>query len=128
MTTRNVCIALALISVGACGGSGGSTAPNNQTSGNTTPAAGDIAVTNNSFSPSTKTVAPGTAVNWAWNTCTGDGYSGQICVDHSVTFDDGTTSPTQDQGTYVRTFAAAGTYNYHCSVHGAAMSGTITVQ
>ncbi|HMI45860.1 MAG TPA: plastocyanin/azurin family copper-binding protein [Gemmatimonadaceae bacterium] len=128
MTTRNVCIALALISVGACGGSGGSTAPNNQTSGNTTPAAGDIAVTNNSFSPSTKTVAPGTAVNWAWNTCTGDGYSGQICVDHSVTFDDGTTSPTQDRGTYVRTFAAAGTYNYHCSVHGAAMSGTITVQ
>jgi len=128
MTTRNVCIALALISVAACGGSGGSTAPNNQTSGNTTPAAGDIAVTNNSFSPSTKTVAPGTAVNWAWNTCTGDGYSGQICVDHSVTFDDGTTSPTQDRGTYVRTFAAAGTYNYHCSVHGAAMSGTITVQ
>ena len=128
MTTRNVCIALALISVAACGGSGGSTAPNNQPTGNTTPPAGGIAVTNNSFSPSTKTVAVGSAVHWAWNTCTGDGYSGQLCVDHSVTFDDGTTSPTQDQGTYVRTFTAAGTYNYHCSVHGTAMAGTITVQ
>jgi plastocyanin len=129
MTTTNVYIALALISVAACGGSGGSTAPNNQPSGNTTPPAGGIAVTNNSFSPSTKTVATGTAVQWAWNTCTGgDGYSGQLCVDHSVTFDDGTTSPTQDQGTYVRTFTAAGTYNYHCSVHGTAMAGTITVQ
>lgn len=121
-------MALAVISAAACGGSSGSTAPNNQPSGNTTPSAGDVAVTNNSFSPSTKTVAVGTAVNWAWNTCTGDGYSGQSCVDHSVTFDDGTTSPTQDRGTYVRTFAAAGTYNYHCSVHGTAMSGTITVQ
>jgi len=25
-------------------------------------------------------------------------------------------------------FTKAGTYYYHCSVHGAAMSGTITVQ
>ena len=130
MRTRNVCIALALISVGACGGSGGgSTAPNNQPTGNTTPPSGGIAVTNNNFSPSAKTVAVGTAVQWAWNSCSGDSYTGtNTCVGHSVTFDDGVTSPTQEQGTYNRTFAVAGTYNYHCSVHGAAMAGAITVQ
>jgi plastocyanin len=129
MRTRNVCVALALISVGACGGSGGSTAPNNQPTGNTTPPAGGISVTNNNFSPSAKSVAVGTDVKWAWNTCSGDSYSGgQTCVGHSVTFDDGVTSPTQDQGTFNRTFSVAGTYNYHCTVHGTAMAGTITVQ
>jgi hypothetical protein len=129
MTTGKVCIALALISAVACGGSGGSTAPpNNPPIGNTTPPVGGISVTNNSFDPGTKTVAVGTDVKWAWNSCSGDSYSGQTCVGHSVTFDDGVTSPTQDQGSFNRTFTAAGTYNYHCSVHGAAMSGTITVQ
>ena len=131
MNTKNVCIALAMISVAACGGSGGgTTAPkNNQPPGNTPPPAGGISVTNNAFSPGSKTVTAGSAVNWSWNTCTGgDGYTGQTCVDHSVTFDDGTTSAIQDQGSYTRTFTAAGTYAYHCSVHGALMTGTITVQ
>jgi plastocyanin len=87
-------------------------------------------VTNDAFSPGTKTVAVGTTVKWAWNTCSSDPYygTGQTCTSHSVTFDDGTTSPTQDQGTFERTFSAAGTYNYHCVIHGAAMTGTITVQ
>jgi plastocyanin len=129
MMTRNVFIALALISAAACGGAGGSTAPSNQSTGNTAPAVGGISVSNNTFSPSAKSVAVGTDVKWAWNSCSGDSYSGaQTCVGHSVTFDDGSTSPTQDQGTYNRTFTVAGTYNYHCSVHGAAMAGTITVQ
>jgi len=128
-----VALAIAGISAGCGGGGGGSTAPpnNNTPPGNTPPPAGGISVTNNSFSPSTKSVSVGTTVHWSWNTCTGgDPYYGgtQTCVDHSVTFDDGTTSATQDQGTFQRTFNAAGTYNYHCSIHGAAMAGTITVQ
>jgi plastocyanin len=75
-------------------------------------------------------VTVGTTVKWAWNSCTSDpGYgTGETCVSHSVTFDDGTTSATQSQGTYERMFTAAGTYNYHCSIHGAAMTGSITVQ
>jgi plastocyanin len=133
MRTRYVFIALVLTAANACGGGGGSTSPNNQPSGNTTPPVGGISVTNNLFSPSSKTVTAGTAVHWAWNTCTssGDPYgggAGETCIAHGVNFDDGTSSPTQDQGTYARTFSAAGTYNYHCAVHGAAMSGTITVQ
>jgi plastocyanin len=95
---------------------------------NTPPPVDGISVTNNAFSPATKTVAVGTAVSWAWNSCTGDGYSGQTCVSHSVTFDDGVGSATQAQGTFTRTFSAAGTYSYHCVVHGTAMSGKVTVQ
>lgn len=117
---------LALISVAACGG-GETTAP--PASGNTTVPAGGISVTNNAFSPAAKTVTVGTTVTWAWSTCgDGDVYGPEKCVAHSVRFDDGTSSPTQEKGSYQRTFSAAGSYPYHCSVHGAAMSGSITVQ
>jgi plastocyanin len=44
-----------------------------------------------------------------------------------VVFDDGVSSGLQDQGTYSRTFKAAGTYPYHCAVHGLAMAGSVTV-
>ena len=128
---KGVFVALAFASLSACGGGGySSTSPPNNSppSGNTPPPSNGISVQNNYFTPGTKTVAVGSEVKWAWNSCTGDTYSGQTCVAHSVTFDDGTTSPTQDQGTYTRTFTTAGTYNYHCLTHGAAMTGTITVQ
>ncbi|HEY3133306.1 MAG TPA: plastocyanin/azurin family copper-binding protein [Gemmatimonadaceae bacterium] len=127
---KGVFVAFAIASLSACGGgSYGSTAPNtNPPAGNTPPPAGGISVINNQYSPSTKTVAVGATVQWSWNSCTSDGYNGQTCVAHSVTFDDGVTSPTQDQGTFQRMFTAAGTYNYHCLTHGAAMAGTITVQ
>jgi plastocyanin len=132
MTTKNVCIALALISAAACGGGGDggeSTGPPPPPPGNTPPPGGGISVTNNAFSPAAKTVTPGTTVQWAWNTCSGGGiYGDEVCVAHGVNFDDGTNSPTQDKGTYSRTFSTAGAYNYHCAVHGTAMSGSVTVQ
>jgi plastocyanin len=77
-----------------------------------------VNVEDNFYSPATTTVAVGDTVNWTWK-----GAS-----QHSVTFDDGTTSATQASGSFVRVFSAAGTYPYHCLVHGVAMSGTITVQ
>lgn len=126
---RAVLVALAVVGLAACGGGGGGgsvTSP--PPTGNTPPPSNGISVTNNAYSPATKTVAVGTTIQWSWNTCTGDVYSGQTCSSHSVTFDDGPTSPTQDQGTYSRMFTAAGTYTYHCAIHGAAMAGTITVQ
>ena len=107
-----------------CGGSSSSSPPPID---NTPPPVGGVSVTNNRYTPAAKTVSAGTAVQWAWNSCTGDIYSGQTCVSHSVTFDDGVTSPTQDHGTYSRTFTATGTYSYHCLVHGTAMTGTVTV-
>ena len=126
MTTRNVCVALALVSAAACGGSGSTGTPSGV---NTPPPTGGISVTNNAFTPATKTIAPGATVQWAWNSCTGDPYGGnQTCVFHDILFDDGSTSGQMDHGTFSRTFTAAATYNYHCSIHGAAMSGTIIVQ
>ncbi len=129
---RSVFVALAVVGLAACGGGGGgsqSTSPPGNTPGNTPPPANGISVNNNGYSPASKTITAGGTVQWAWNTCTGDPYGGQqSCVAHSVTFDDGATSPTQDQGSYSRTFTVAGTYNYHCAVHGTAMTGSITVQ
>lgn len=128
---RTVLIALAVAGLAACGGGGGGgssvTSPPPGGTNNPPPSNG-VTVSNNSFSPANKSVPAGSTVTWSWNTCTGDVYSGQTCQSHSVTFDDGVTSPTQDQGTYSRTFSAAGTYNYHCAIHGAAMAGSITVQ
>jgi plastocyanin len=129
---KSAFVALAVVSLYACGGAGGdsSTAPKTPT-GNTPPVSNGVSVTNNAFSPSGKTIAVGSTVQWAWNSCTGgDPYYGgtETCVMHSVTFDDGTKSPTQDKGTYSRTFNTAGTYTYHCSEHGTAMAGSITVQ
>lgn len=125
---KAVLVAFAVASLGACGGGGNSTAPVNQ-GVNTPPPVDGISVNNNFFSPATKTITVGTTVKWAWNSCSGDPYyGGQTCADHNVTFDDGTGSATQNQGTFSRTFNAAGTYSYHCSIHGAAMVGSITVQ
>jgi len=84
---------------------------------------------NNAYSPTAKTITAGTTVQWNWSSCTsGSGYGDDQCVFHSVTFDDGSGSDLQNTGSYNRTFTKAGTYAYHCQSHGAAMSGTITVQ
>jgi plastocyanin len=69
-------------------------------------------------------------VTWRWDSCTGDGYGGQVCGAHSVTFDDGGPSATvKSDGSFSRTFASVGSYTYYCSAHGrTAMSGSVTVQ
>jgi plastocyanin len=83
----------------------------------------DVTVQDNAFNPSSNTVAVGETVTWTW----AGGNS------HNVTWDSGSpaASPTQSSGTYQRTFTQAGTYSYHCSIHGspgAGMHGTVTVQ
>lgn len=76
-----------------------------------------VSVQDNQYSPAAATVAVGTTVTWTW---TGANQ-------HDVTFSGGPASPTQASGTYQRTFNSAGTFNYQCSVHGAFMSGSVTV-
>jgi plastocyanin len=83
------------------------------------PAANAVVVSNDKFTPTSLQVAAGTTVTWTW-------ASGS--VGHNVTFDDGVHSATQSGGTYTRTFTTAGTYAYHCTIHGTPMSGTVTVQ
>jgi len=76
-------------------------------------------VQNNSFSPDCTTVPVNSTVTWTWS-------AGAVL--HNVTFDNnGPASPTQDTGTFSNTFAAAGTFTYHCTLH-AGMTGTIKVQ
>lgn len=143
---HTVGLALAMFAVTACGGGGGSNGgygmvppssppppvtPTPPTSPNTVMIA-DIA-----FNPTAVTVSPGTTVTWKWAACTpdnGGGYGGGYgtsCPTHNVTFDDGSNiaSQTQDAGEFSRPFAVAGTYKYHCTIHGAAvMSGQIVVK
>jgi plastocyanin len=88
-----------------------------------------VTVGNNNYSPSNVTVTKGASVTWQWDTCTGGVYGDEGCTAHSVTFDDGGPSAaSKEQGTFVRTFANAGTYTYYCTSHGrAVMSGQVVV-
>ena len=100
-----------------CGGNGYGTTDAGITR-TTSATSNAVAVADNHFTPNATTVAPGTTVTWTWT-----GAS-----QHNVTFDDGAKSATQSTGTYQRAFAATGSYPYHCTIHGTAMSGVVTVR
>lgn len=119
-------IGLALLATACGGGSSGSgtigddgytTSPGGTTG---TPVVSNaVTVADNSFSPATVQVSPGTTVRWTW---------GQEAHEHNVRFSDGTGSETLGgNATYSRSFLAAGTYTYQCTLH-AGMSGTVTVK
>jgi plastocyanin len=121
---------IAAATVAACGGGGGgsSTNYNSPTNPNPNPQnppanpptnSSSVAVEDNQYTPKDVAVAVGTTVTWTW----GGGYSA-----HSVTFDDGSGQPSTMTGTFAKTFNTAGKFNYHCTVHGTAMSGSVTVQ
>lgn len=77
-----------------------------------------VSIVNFSFQPVTITISVGTAVTWTNTASTG----------HTVTADDGSfKSNTLGSGvTFSQTFATAGTFTYHCSIH-PSMKGTVTV-
>ena len=110
--------AMALVFAVNCGGSkSATTGPGDTNTNGSGSTNSDVTVADDYFSPSATTVAVG-SVTWTW---TGS-------MSHNVTFDDGNSSPTQATGTYTRRFSTAGTYSYHCTIHGVAMSGTVTVK
>ena len=126
-----LCAALAGVTGCGGGGGGGSSSGTPTGPGNTPPPpTNTVTVRGSSFSPATITVARGATVRWTWDTCTGgDVYgSGQVCVAHNVTFDGANASLTQETGNWSHAFPDAGTFNYQCTIHGAAMSGTVVVQ
>ena len=81
-----------------------------------------VRIADNSFQPGTLTVAPGTKVTWTWS-------GGNP---HSVvgTFNGAAvSSPVMTgSGSFEFTFAAAGTFNYACGIHGDSMPGTVAVR
>jgi len=76
-------------------------------------------VNDNNFSPTSVTIVPTGTVTWSW---TGGGYG----TPHNVTFTDAD-SGDMTSGSYSRTFANAGTYNYRCTNH-IGMTGSVVVQ
>jgi plastocyanin len=140
---RHVAITTIAVALTACGGStdstynsGPSTPPAQQPTnpGNQSPggvATNSVTVSESSFNPSNISIAVGTTVTWDWNSCSGDGYGGySTCVSHSIVFDDGSgiASALQSSGTFTRTFSTAGTFKYHCAIHGQSMSGQVVVK
>ena len=123
----------AAVTTGACGSS--TTSPNGPGTGNGGGggAVGTVTVGNIFFqsghngtkNPAVDTVAAGTTVTWTW-TGTG-GTSHSVLSAGSPSFTSSSTL-TGSGMTYAFTFTAPGTYQYHCAVHGTAMSGTIVVQ
>jgi plastocyanin len=106
-----VVAALGLAGVG-CGSS------SNKSSGSATGAVN--ATDSRTFTPTSVTISTGGTVKWS--------NTGQL--PHTVTFDSGPAFNEQlpAGGTLSRTFTTAGTFNYHCSIHGPSMHGTIVVK
>ena len=84
------------------------------------PATAGVSVMDEFYSPKDVTVAVGGTVTWTWR-------AQEL---HTVTSDTGVfdSSPPKSSGTFSFTFTSAGTFPYHCLVHGFHMSGTVTVQ
>jgi plastocyanin len=121
-------IAAVIIAATGCGGAGAygnsPTSPGNPgTPGATcTPGNGTVClVSSNAFDPSQVSIAAGSSITFN----NGSGTT------HNVTFTTaGSPANVSDfaSGTRVVTFPNAGTFNYHCTIHGLSMSGVVVVQ
>ena len=116
--------ALVLVGLAACGGGGGDTSGCTPKGAGSGTAAQTLQVVSDpntvgAFQPKTITAKKGDSVEWDF---TDQGNK------HTVTADDGSfDSCLQDAGAkFLVTFANAGTFNYHCTIH-AQMTGVVTV-
>jgi plastocyanin len=113
---RSVMVGAAVAVAGACSDATGGS--------DCTPTATQVCMTAATFNPVSFTVSAGTTVTWR------DGSG----IAHTVTSDAGSpeafNQSTAPSGSFSRQFSNAGTFNYHCTLHGSAgtgMHGTITV-
>ena len=122
--------ATALVVAASCGGGGsdyvsgpsgqnpGGTTGGTQTGGSTNPVqTNQVTVNDNFFTPTAVQVGIGTTVTWTW-------ASGASL--HNVTFSDAN-SGDKSSGTFSKTFNAAGTFTYRCTLH-SGMDGSVIVQ
>ncbi len=99
---------------GSTGGGGGGTTPGGTGGGG----GATVTIKNFAFSPASVEIAVGETVTW----------TNEDSATHTVTGDDGIDSGSLAQGkTFTHTFASAGTFSYHCSIH-PNMNGTVTVK
>lgn len=114
MKWKSLLTTVATAALLGCSGDSGPSQP-----GNTGDDGPTVAVRNNLFDPATLEVPVNTTVTWQWN-------SGG--VEHNVTFESGPNSGNRSSGSFPRTFQAAGSHAYVCTIHGAeAMSGVVNV-
>ena len=116
-------IGLTSVALAACSdNSAGSAAPPAATSqaASQAPAGGAtaVAIKDFAFDPATATVPTGSKVSWTNSDTTA----------HTVTFDDGSgdSGNLAPGSTFDQTFATAGTFAYHCTIH-SQMKGIVTV-
>lgn len=110
----------------ACGGSSSNSADANAPTqagaarATATPAPeAKVTLADNSFSPAELTVTAGTKVVWEWGGAN----------PHSVMMSGRASDTFTGSGKFERTFDTPGTsFPYQCGVHGAAMSGKVTVK
>jgi plastocyanin len=80
---------------------------------------------NGSANPAVDTIAAGGTVTWTWTNTGGVSHSirslGLTIFRNSVV-------KSGDGSSYQAVFVRAGTYEYDCAIHGAAMTGTIVVR
>jgi plastocyanin len=102
-----------------CGSSSPSSPSNGPTGTPVSIVSGSSTLTTTAYSPNPVSISVGGTVTWTNNDVTA----------HTATGDDGSfNSGTMAAGaTFSRTFSAAGTFTYHCTIH-PGMVGTVTVR
>lgn len=89
-----------------------------------TPPVTSVSVQNNLYSPAAVTITAGTQVKWTWTSTGGIPHSvSSVGVPSFV----GSATLTGNGSVFLHTFTTPGVYQYQCAVHGAAMSGSVTV-
>ena len=125
---RSSLFILPLAALLACGG-GGSDSTGPGTTGGTTGGTGGnpvattaVSMKNTAFTPEAIKVASGAVVTWTNN----DGFQHNVVFDNNAANPSGPVNAGEAKALTMPT--AAGTYPYHCSIHGTVMSGSVQVQ
>jgi plastocyanin len=81
----------------------------------------EVEVSDNKYTPSNLTVPAGSKVTWVW--------TGQRSHSVEGTFSgQAVASEKQSGGSFSFAFATKGAFEYQCGIHGASMTGKVTVQ
>lgn len=119
MKNKNLCATILFVAIIAINISCSKSSTDNG-GGAVTPSASVSIVGPMSFSPANLSVKVGTVVKWT-NT---DVTNHTVTSDNGITFNSGNIAP---NSIFSYTTTITGTFPYHCTIHGIAMSGTLTV-